>query len=89
MQVGDKYRFLGVNEDSPSFGPWTKGGECEGKIVEIQHYSDTSLTYPIEIMLFDEGEVEWPEDWNENARRFAVSANELAPVEAKPIAHWR
>jgi len=91
MNVGDKYKFLGIKEldNHGSFGPWGRGGACVGLVVEVQAVQPNSGSYPIEIMLFDEEAIEWPEHWSSEARRFAVSEDELAPIEAKPIDHWR
>ena len=91
MNVGDKYRFVGIAdiEQSIAFGPWSKGGECEGKIVEVQEIAAMAGNYPIEIALCDEDEVEWPDNWSPEQRRFAVAEKELLPLEAKPIDHWR
>jgi len=91
MNVGDRYKFIGIPDegDHAAFGPWGRGGECEGKVVEVQEIAAMAGNYPIEIALWDENEVEWPDDWSSEQRRFAVAEKELLPLESKPIDHWR
>ena len=90
MNVGDKYKFLGILDEAnhAAFGPWNKGGECEGMVVEVQAISEDNGNYPIEIALWEEDSVEWPDNWTSEQRRFAVAKEELLPLEAKPINHW-
>lgn len=91
MNVGGKYRFIGILDKAnyAGFGPWNKGGECEGKVVEVQSVVGIAGNFPITIALCNEDEVEWPDNWSPDQRRFAVSKEELRPLETKPIDHWR
>lgn len=87
MKMGDLYRYRGIDSKGSSFDPWGKGGQCEGKIVEIQAIAQFGI-YPIEISLYQQEEVDWPLLWEEADKRFAVARDELIPLTPRPLVDW-
>lgn len=87
MKIGDLYKYKGIDGEDESFGPWKKGGQCEGKVVEVQTINEFG-PYPIEIRLLLQEEVDWPSFWGEAEKRFAVRREEITPLVQKTLADW-